>query len=78
MLDVGITYAEAVRQFRSAFVRVALVENNGNRVKTARALGVHRNTLRQTLSSLGIAVERRPPQKVEIALARKRQQRSSD
>jgi hypothetical protein len=49
--------------------------NNGNKVKTAHALGVHQNTLRQTLASLGIAVERRPPQKVEIALARKRQQR---
>jgi Fis family transcriptional regulator len=75
MLDGRIIYAEAVRELRKAFILVALVDNHGNQCKTARALGMHRNTLGRALAELGIDGKRRPPQKVGIPLARMRQQR---
>jgi Fis family transcriptional regulator, factor for inversion stimulation protein len=74
MLDGRIIYAEAVREVRKAFICVALEDNHGNQCKTASALGMHRNTLARALAELGIAGKRRPPQNVEIPLARWRQQ----
>ncbi len=50
----GILYAEAVREFREAFIVAALRENQGNQSKTARLLGMHRNSLTRTASILGI------------------------
>lgn len=50
----GILYAEAVREFRKAFILAALRENNGNQSKAARALGMHRNTLTRIASILEV------------------------
>ncbi len=50
----GILYAEAVQEFRKAFILTALRESNGNQSKAARALGMHRNSLARTASILGI------------------------
>jgi DNA-binding NtrC family response regulator len=63
MVDGHILYEEAVREVQKAFVRVALRENNGNKSRTARSLGMHRNTFSRTLVNLEI-VERRRSQKV--------------
>ena len=52
MLKGGILYPEAVREFRKAFITTVLRENNGNQSKTARELGMHRNTLSRTVSAL--------------------------
>ncbi len=41
----GILYREAVREFKKAFICVALRENAGNLSKAASVLGLHRNTL---------------------------------
>ena len=52
----GILYVEAVREFRKAFIATVLRENNGNQSKTARELGMHRNTLTRTASALELDV----------------------
>lgn len=63
----GILYAEAVREFRKAFIAEVLRENNGNQSKAARELGVHRNTLSRTAATLELDARalrpssRRPP-----------------
>ncbi len=63
----GITYAEAVREFKKAFLLTALKENNGNQSKAAPELGMHRNSLARTIYDLQLDVRglrpgsRRPP-----------------
>jgi len=65
----GILYTEAVREFRKAFIATVLRANNGNQSKTARELGMHRNTLTRTASALELDLRalhpgsRRPPGK---------------
>ena len=49
----GILYQEAVREFRKTFIQVALADNNGNRSRTAHAMGMHRNTLARHMLELG-------------------------
>jgi len=63
MVDGRIFYHEAVREFKKVFVLTVLRENGQNQSRTARILGMHRNTLARTLIDLGIKGERRPPQK---------------
>ena len=63
MVDGRIFYHEAVREFKKVFVLTVLRENGQNQSRTARTLGMHRNTLARTLVELGIKGERRPPQK---------------
>jgi Fis family transcriptional regulator len=63
----GITYSEAVREFKKAFLVTALKENNGNQSKAAPGLGMHRNSLARAISDLRLDVRalrpagRRPP-----------------
>ena len=63
----GITYHEAVREFKKRFILTVLQENKGNQCRAARELGMHRNTLSRTLAELKIDVRllrdgaRRPP-----------------
>ncbi len=63
----GILYAEAVREFRKAFIATVLRENNGNQSQAARELSMHRITLSRTVSVLELdlraicAGSRRPP-----------------
>ena len=65
----GILYAEAVREFRKAFIAMVLREHNGNQSKAAQELGMHRNTLSRTISGLDLDVRalypggRRPPER---------------
>ena len=48
----GITYAEAVREFKRRFVMEVLAHHRGNQCKAARELGMHRNTLSRTMAEL--------------------------
>jgi DNA-binding NtrC family response regulator len=63
----GISYREALSEFRKAFVCAALRENKGNLSKAAPALGLHRNTLTRICFELQIDTRsfrpgrRRPP-----------------
>ena len=56
MHEGGIFYAEAVREFRKAFIAAVLRENKGNQSKAARELRMHRNTLTRTASALELDV----------------------
>jgi Fis family transcriptional regulator len=63
----GITYEEAVREFKRRFILEVLACHRGNQCKAAKELGVHRNTLSRILEDLAIDPSqvrtglRRPP-----------------
>ena len=67
MFRSGLHYSEAVREFQKTFLAIALREANGNQLRAAKKLGIHRNTLRRQLEELGldikllIGMRRRPP-----------------
>ena len=50
----GITYDEAVREFKRRFILEVLSGHRGNQCKAAKELGVHRNTLSRILAELNI------------------------
>ena len=50
----GISLAQASREFERQFVLAALREHEGSVSRSADALGVHRNTLRNKMAALGI------------------------
>lgn len=50
----GITYEEAVREFKKRFILEVLAQHRGNQCKAARELGMHRNTLSRTIAELNI------------------------
>lgn len=50
----GITYDEAVREFKKRFLIEVLAHHRGNQCKAAQALGMHRNTLSRTIAELHI------------------------
>ena len=67
MHQSGTRYVEAVRQFQKTFMMVVLRDHNGNQIRAARKLGMHRNTLRRTIQELEVDIKairvsrRRPP-----------------
>ena len=67
MYRSGTPYSEAVREFQKAFITAVLRDMNGNQVRAARQLGMHRNTLRRNLRELELDIKamrasrRRPP-----------------
>ena len=76
----GTPYEEAVDEFKKAFISIVLRANNGNQSRSAKQLGVHRNTLTRTLLTLHIdpramrpSVRRRPPQAEVSVLPHKKE-----
>ncbi len=49
MLDRGLLFEEATKEFEKQFIMKCLERSGGNRTKTAKALGIHRNTLQKKL-----------------------------
>ncbi len=49
MIDRGILYNDAVLHFEQQYITKMLKNYGGNLTKTARALGIHRNTLSSKL-----------------------------
>ena len=45
MLDGHILLAEAVNEFERLYIKKALARNQNHLSKTAKALGIHRNTI---------------------------------
>ena len=45
MVDRGVQFDDAVREFEKRFIARALGDCDGSVTKTADALGIHRNTL---------------------------------
>ena len=70
MFRGGITYSEAVSEFKKKFILIVLQDSNGNQCKAARQLGMHRNTLSRTIADLKLDAKglrngtRRPPRSV--------------
>jgi DNA-binding NtrC family response regulator len=53
----GLTLEQARREFERQFIVASLKSNRGNFCRSAKSLGVHRNTLRNKVSDLGIGCE---------------------
>jgi transcriptional regulator with PAS, ATPase and Fis domain len=60
MVDKGIRYADAQREFEKRFISRVMQTRNGNLCKAADALGIHRNTLTRKIKALKIKA-RTPP-----------------
>jgi Fis family transcriptional regulator len=78
MYKSGLRYPEAVREFQKAFILTVLQENNGNQVRAARKLGIHRNSLCRIIRDLHLDIRairatarRRPPQSERVISRRK-------
>ena len=54
MYSAGVSYAEAVRQFKKRYILEVLAHHKGNQCKAAEELGMHRNTLSRTLAELDL------------------------
>ena len=54
MHSAGVSYAEAVRQFKRRYILEVLAQHKGNQCKAAEELGMHRNTLSRTLAELDL------------------------
>lgn len=52
MYASGITFDEAVREFRRRYIQEVLLRNKGNQCKAARELNMHRNTLSRIMADL--------------------------
>jgi Fis family transcriptional regulator, factor for inversion stimulation protein len=50
----GITYYEAVREFKKHFILKVLARHGGNQCKAAKELGMHRNTLSRTIAEFDL------------------------
>ena len=67
MHSAGVSYTEAVRQFKRRYILEVLAAHKGNQCKAAEELGMHRNTLARTLAELDLNMTeirngvRRPP-----------------
>lgn len=53
----GLTLEQARREFEKQFIVASLRSHDGNLGRSAKSLGVHRNTLRNKVYDLGIGVE---------------------
>jgi DNA-binding NtrC family response regulator len=54
MVDKGIRFDDAQREFEKRFIARVLQSHDGNLGKAAKTLGVHRNTLTRKLQDLKI------------------------
>jgi Fis family transcriptional regulator len=67
MHSSGISYSDAVREFKKRYILEVLARHKGNQCKASEELGMHRNTLSRTLAELNMdsaAIRsgmRRPP-----------------
>ena len=54
MVDKGVHFEDAQREFQKQFIARVVSKCNGNLGKAARTLGVHRNTLTRKIQELKI------------------------
>jgi len=54
MVDKGVHFEDAVREFEKRFISRVLGRQNGSLTKTADALGMHRNTLTRKMGDYKI------------------------
>jgi Fis family transcriptional regulator len=58
MVEKGIRFADASREFERRFISRVLADSDGNLSKAAEVLGIHRNTLSRKMAEHRI--KRRP------------------
>ncbi len=54
MVDKGVRFEDAVREFEKRFIARVLVTYEGSLTKTADSLGMHRNTLTRKMGEYRI------------------------
>jgi DNA-binding NtrC family response regulator len=54
MVDKGVHFDDAVREFEKRFIACVLGNNSGSLTKTAEKLGIHRNTLTRKMDEYNI------------------------
>ena len=54
MVEKGIRFTEATREFERRFISKVLAEADGNLSKSAEVLGIHRNTLTRKMGEYKI------------------------
>ena len=54
MVDEGVQFDDAVREFEKRFISRVLGQFDGSLTKTADALGIHRNTLTRKMGEYKI------------------------
>jgi DNA-binding NtrC family response regulator len=54
MVERGIRFADATREFERRFITAVVTRADGNLSKAADALGIHRNTLSRKMTELRI------------------------
>ena len=54
MVDRGVQFEDAVREFEKRFISRVLGKSDGSLTKTAGALGMHRNTLTRKMGEYKI------------------------
>jgi DNA-binding NtrC family response regulator len=54
MVDRGVQFEDAVREFEKRFIARVLGRHDGSLTKTADALGMHRNTLTRKMDTYKI------------------------
>ena len=69
----GVSLAQARREFERQFIVACIESNDGNLCRSARSLGIHRNTLRNKVTDLGIDTSDLPRTR-----SRRSKRRSSD
>ena len=72
LVDRGLTLEQARQEFERQFITASLRSNDWNFCRSARSLGVHRNTLRNKVSHLGIGVSDRRGRSTARAAALRR------
>ena len=55
LVTSGLPLNQSVREFEKQYLVASLRQNDGNLTRCAKSLGIHRNTLRNKVSSLGIS-----------------------
>jgi len=61
LVNRGVTLEQARQEFERQFIIASLRSNDWNYCRSARSLGVHRNTLRNKVSNLGIPTSTNRP-----------------
>ncbi len=54
MVDKGVQFEDAVREFEKRFIAKVLGQHDGSLTKAADALGIHRNTLTRKIGEYKI------------------------
>ncbi len=54
MVEMEIPLKEAIREFEKIYIEIATKKYKGNKTKMAKALGIHRNTLRNLARSFNL------------------------